>query len=384
MKLTVEKEAIITGLQTAASIIPAKAGAAYLRSIWLKASAGALAIMATDANLEFTGVYKATVETEGLTGVQGRLFVDLINKLPNGPIHLELDAGGNLLHIRRGRNSYKLTVASSDWFQPFSSCPEEGGVIWSGGVFGEYMDRVSYCIDEEDSSDPLGCLFMKHTGQGKIAMCGLNGHQFGLVNFINDSLAEKLPEKGLLIERKYLPEIRKWLSPDEIELHITDKYIYLKKENACETLSVPRAHYDYPDFNVFMEKLEVENVSRLTMARQEAAEAYARLLVFYSEQDRAVNMELKPEELTLLVRAGEVGSARESLEVEYKGDIDRIAFPTKDLVEIFSHFVSDDINMVFSGIEGPCGITGSGEGDKDYIVIIMPMKVPNGAYYSED
>ena len=37
MKLSVNKEQIIEGLQKAAAIIPAKAGAAYLRSIWLKA-----------------------------------------------------------------------------------------------------------------------------------------------------------------------------------------------------------------------------------------------------------------------------------------------------------------------------------------------------------
>ena len=42
MKLSVNKEQIIEGLQKAAAIIPAKAGAAYLRSIWLKAEKGSL------------------------------------------------------------------------------------------------------------------------------------------------------------------------------------------------------------------------------------------------------------------------------------------------------------------------------------------------------
>lgn len=51
MKLTVNKEQIIEGLQKAAAIIPAKAGAAYLRSIWLKAEEGSLAVMSTDARL---------------------------------------------------------------------------------------------------------------------------------------------------------------------------------------------------------------------------------------------------------------------------------------------------------------------------------------------
>ena len=45
MKLTVNKEQIIEGLLKAAAIIPAKAGAQYLRSIWLKAEEGSLSVM---------------------------------------------------------------------------------------------------------------------------------------------------------------------------------------------------------------------------------------------------------------------------------------------------------------------------------------------------
>lgn len=66
MIITVKKEQIIDGLQKAASIIPTKAGAAYLRSIWLQATGtgekGHLTIMATDVNIEFTGNYPASVE----------------------------------------------------------------------------------------------------------------------------------------------------------------------------------------------------------------------------------------------------------------------------------------------------------------------------------
>ncbi|MBD5607880.1 MAG: DNA polymerase III subunit beta, partial [Desulfovibrio sp.] len=62
MKLKVQKATIIDGLIKAAAVLPSKAGAAYLRSIWLKAKGGTLSIMATDANIEFMGVYPADIE----------------------------------------------------------------------------------------------------------------------------------------------------------------------------------------------------------------------------------------------------------------------------------------------------------------------------------
>ena len=62
MLFTVKKENIIEGLQKAAGIIPTRAGAAYLRSLWIKAEGEVLTIMATDANIEFTGTYPADVK----------------------------------------------------------------------------------------------------------------------------------------------------------------------------------------------------------------------------------------------------------------------------------------------------------------------------------
>ena len=72
MLFTVKKENIIEGLQKAAGIIPTRAGAAYLRSLWIKAEGEVLTIMATDANIEFTGTYPAEVKEPGLVGVNGR------------------------------------------------------------------------------------------------------------------------------------------------------------------------------------------------------------------------------------------------------------------------------------------------------------------------
>ena len=77
-----------------------------------------------------------------------------------------------------------------------------------------------------------------------------------------------------------------------------------------------------------------------------------------------------------------MGSASESLEVTYGGDIKRIAFPTRSLMDVLGHFVSAKIDMMLTGAEGPCGVRGAD--DPDYTVIIMPMKVSETTYYSEE
>ena len=382
MKLTVNKEQIIEGLLKAAAIIPAKAGAQYLRSIWLKAEEGSLSVMSTDANIEFTGRYPAEVAAPGLIGVQGRAFVDLVRQLPTGVLHLTLDeASGNLL-LEQGRRTYKLPVSGAEWFQNFSAFPAENAVTWSGDFLQDILDKVGFCISDDDAMDAIACLCMKPRGNGRIDVCGLNGHQFALVSFTHDELAERLPESGMLIQKKYLADIKKWLGVDEIELNITDKRLYLRSLDGAETLSLPRAAHEYPDYNIFMSKLASEDMHPMTLARKEAIEALGRILIFNTESDRCTYMDLSAGEALLSAQGQDVGSANESLEVAYNGDIKRIAFPTRNLLDVLGHFVSAKIDMMLTGSEGPCGIRGGD--DADYTVIIMPMKVSETTYYSEE
>jgi len=382
MKLTVNKEQIIEGLLKAAAIIPAKAGAQYLRSIWLKAEDGGLSVMSTDANIEFTGRYPAEVAKPGLIGVQGRAFVDLVRQLPTGVLHLTLDeASGNLL-LEQGRRTYKLPVSGAEWFQNFSSFPTENAVTWSGDFLQDVLDKVSFCISDDDAMDAIACLCMKPRGNGRIDVCGLNGHQFALVSFTHDELAERLPEAGMLIQKKYLQDIKKWLGVDEIELNITDKRLYLRSLDGAEMLSLPRAAHEYPDYNIFMSKLASEEMHPMTLDRKETMEALGRILIFNTESDRCTYMDLTASEALLSAQGQDVGSANESLEVNYNGEIKRIAFPTRNLLDVLGHFVSAKVEMMLTGSEGPCGIRGND--DPDYTVIIMPMKVSETTYYSEE
>lgn len=382
MKFTFVKEQIIEGLQKAANIIPTKTGAAYLRSVWLKAEDAAVSIMATDANIEFSGSYPAEVAEPGLVGVQGRAFVDLVRQLPAGNIQVTLDAASGTLLLEQGRRKYKLPVNDQVWFQNFSEFPVEGAVVWSGDFLQDILERVAFCISDDDSMDAIACIYLKPGENGRIEVCGLNGHQFALVGFTHDELAGRLPSEGVLVQKKYLQELKKWLGTDEIELNLTEKRLYLRTLEGREMLSLPRATYQYPDYMVFMSKLDAENSSALQLDRKEAVEALGRISIFNTDSDRCTYMDLHETEAVLSAQGQDVGSANESLEAVYKGDLARIAFPTRNLMDIMGHFVSARLDMILTGAEGPCGITG--KDDPDYTVIIMPMKIADTTYYNEE
>lgn len=380
MKVAINKDQIINGLQKAAAIIPDKAGSAYLRSLWLKAGDGHLSIFSTDADIEFTGGYPAEVKEPGLVGVPGRSFCDLVRKFPAGVFTMDTEKEGGSLLIERGKSRYRLPVTTPDWFQELSPYPSTEGVAWSGDFLTDLLDRITFCIEDDDSRDSLACLCFKPRGNGRVDACGLNGHQFAMVSFIHDELCARLGEDCLLIQRKYLGDMKKWLGPDEIELNMDEKRVYFKGLDGAEMLSFPRAHYEYPDYNVFMSRLDSGEVSRLCIPRQPAIEALGRIQVF-TDSMTCVYLDMAEQELALSTK-GAGGSANEVLEAEYSGDLRRIGFPNKNLLDIFTHFTSPNLDIRFTGADGPCGITGVD--DHAYTVVIMPMKTLEDSYYEEE
>ncbi len=385
MKLIIEKEKVIEGLQKATNILPQKTGAAYLRSIWIKAHDSNVTFYATDVSIEFQGTYSAQVETEGLVGVQGRFFVDLMRHLPNGKITFTLDEKNSILNIEQGRKKYKLPTNDSTWFQDFSAFPMDNSIMWSGDFFMDVLDKVSFCISDDESTDALSCMNMKpvkedSTQEFQIDVCSLNGHQFALFSFSNEDLFNILPKEGLLIQKKYISELKKWLSSDEIEFNITDKRFYLRTLNG-ETLSFPRVVYEYPDYSSFLNNV-MDSSNSLKIDRKESIEALGRLNIFNTKNISFTNFELSKDEAILSVQGQETGSAVENLFVQYVGNINKIAFPTKELVDILGHFQSATLSFRLTNDEGPCSI--QGKEDLNYLIILMPMKVNTPNYYSEE
>jgi DNA polymerase-3 subunit beta len=379
MHVRVYTEDVLEGLQKASNILPQRTGAAYLRTIWLKAEGDHLELLATDSSLEFRGSYTAEILEPGLTGVPGRSFVELFRRLPPGQISLRVDE--SVLAVEQGRRKYRLPVNDPAWFQNFSDFPETGAVIWSGDYLQELIERIFYCLGDE-GTDVLSCLLLKPAEDNFIEAAGMNGHQFALLRFAHDDLRALLPSGGILVQKKYLGELKKWLGTDEISVNLDGKRLFLRAEKNREILSLPLSSYQYPVYSSFLGRVGGDGVSLLELDRGEAQNALLRIAIFNSESNKCAYFEFSGKEAVLSSAGQDVGSATESLDVDYKGSIEKIAFPTNHLLAIFDHFSSPRLALALTDAEGPCGITG-GE-DPSYLVIIMPMKIIDDTLYQEE
>jgi len=378
MDIRLNKEEILSGIQKAAGIIPQKTGAAYLRTIWLEAESDRLKVMSTDSKLEFSGSYPATVQTDGLIGVQGRSFFELFRKLPPGEISLVADPENETLLLKQGRRKYKLPTYDAQWFQRFSAFPEDKAVVWSGAFLKGLIERISFCIADDDTDNMNFMKIAPRQEPGHIETCGLNGHQFAMQRFENQDIYDLLGENGILVAKPYLQELKKWLTGEELFFTVDEKRLFFTNKDKNEHFSLP-IHFDvFPKYQVFLSYFE-EETSQMSVDKAELLDSLERISIFNTETQRCTYFVFDNGELVLYSQGQDVGEATESLSVEYHGQLDKIAFPTRNLIEIMTHFKSDQLRFEFTHADGPCKITGNDDGE--YMVIIMPIKIQEETYY---
>lgn len=385
MKITVNKEHIEKGVVRAVSIIPAKSGISAIRSLWLKAEGDKLNIMSSDGSMEFFGSYQADIIEEGMAGIQGHVFLELMRKLPSGVFTLEKSEDSNVLSITTGRKKFTLPLSNASWFQGIEEMPAESLALWSGDMFLNSIERTEFCIEKETETPGLASLQILPLGNGTVRFTGANSFSFALYSIVNESLSEILPKEGILIQKFYLGGIKKWLSDyaGDIELCINDKRLFLRKTDENETVSLPLCSSSvFPSVNASLEKAMEKPDEYLAVDRKEFATALERATIFSDDVNPIVKLDFLDGEFDLQSSGQEKGAGKETLTCTFNGETEEIRFQAKQLISLFGHFKSPTIKMNITGDYSPCGI--HGDDDEGYIVVISPVIPEKEEYYTED
>ncbi|WP_045211989.1 DNA polymerase III subunit beta [Desulfonatronovibrio magnus] len=384
MYLRVFKEDIIEGILRCTSVISQKTGPAYLRTLWLSADDERLNIMGTDGNIEFTGSYNANVLEKGLVGVEGKKIGDLIRKLKPGEIIIRADNENNVLSIQQDKRRYKIPTTESSWFPDLDEFPEENKVLWSGEILKEIVDKTLFCIGEDES---MGTITMLKVAKGDpeysvVECCAFDNQNMSIYSFKNEDIFNLIPEEGFLISRKYIMELKKWLTNHEIEVNITTDRLFIRSEQIKESISFPLSFGTYTDYNEILKTFVSKINSRIIVNRKEFLETLDRLYIFTTDYNRAIMLQLSPQEMTITSTAVETGEASESISCDFNGDIKELIFNIRSLMDILNHFSSDDVHLNLSEETLPCKVTS--ENEKNFFVITVPVQIEEEEYYTEE
>src|SRR2546430_4346416 len=114
MKLTIERAALLKALGHVQSVVERRTTIPILSSVLLRASAGRLALSATDMDLEIVERVPSQTEQDGRTTAPAHTLYDIVRKLREGA-QIEIEASGerNSMVLRSDRKSTRLNSSHS-------------------------------------------------------------------------------------------------------------------------------------------------------------------------------------------------------------------------------------------------------------------------------
>lgn len=157
MKFTCEKALLVSAISLASRTVSPKSTIACLEGILIRAGVG---IQLTGFNLE-TGItvkVGATVLEAGSCVMPARLFFDIIRKLPDEEVTIEVDAK-YAVSIRGGASSFKITAMDADDYPDLPEVDADNGVSIPQSAMRELIGSTLFSVSENQSRPILtGCL----------------------------------------------------------------------------------------------------------------------------------------------------------------------------------------------------------------------------------
>lgn len=370
MKLTCEKQLLQWAIQTAQRCASSKSSIPVLGGILISADPGGLTFKATDLELAIECTIPAQVREEGNVVVPARYLSDLVRRLPDQTIGLELDSQTRNLVFTYSGSSFQLNTINAEDFPllPSADAEAESLLELPQPVFREIIRQVGIAA----SSDPIRPIFtgvLCEFSDGHLSMVATDTHRLARKRFSIENSNFSAPP--VIIPHRALQELSRLLKDDDINIKIVINQNLIMFVTDEFALSSRPLEGKFPDYErVIPESFK----SALTIERQGLLAALDRASLLVSNRDGTsiVKLEIKDSTLVLSSQAANLGSMREELPVEHSGEPLEIYFNSRYLIDSLRVLDSERVSMDFSGALSPCIIKPIPE--DDYLYLLLPIR----------
>jgi DNA polymerase-3 subunit beta len=368
MNLTIAKEQIIGGLQAVQNVVSNRTTLPILSNVLLRAEGERLEFTATDLDVTVACGVEAKVKKAGASTVPVKKLFGIVRELPNSEIDLEVD-DKNLCSVRSGASFYKINGLSADEFPPMPKFKEDKKVTIAQETLKAMMKKTSFAISTDESRYVLNGVFISLKDH-KMTMVATDGRRLALVDEEVD-VSEK-SQGDFIVPAKAVLELNRLLQDKgEVEIHFTENQasFRLKDEKGSSVLIVSKLiEGNYPNYR---QVIPSETKERVSLIREEFLHALKRAEIMTSEKSNSVKLTFAKNNLAITANSPEVGEARESLAINYKGKEIAIAFNPKYLIDPLNALANDEVFVELIDELSPGVLKINGP----FLYVVMPMRL---------
>jgi DNA polymerase-3 subunit beta len=368
MNLTITKEQLLNGLQAVQNVVSTRTTLPILSNVLIRAEGNRVEFTATDLDVTVSCAVEASVKTAGSVTLPVKRLFSIARELAGGEIEMEVDEK-NVCSVRCGSSFYKINGLSADEFPPMTKFKEDKKVSVTQEKLKGMMKKTSFAISTDEARYVLNGIFISLKDH-KMTIVATDGRRLALVDEEVD-ISEK-SQGEFIIPSKAVNELNRLLQ-DKGDVVI--KYA----ENQAEfTLSDDKGFAvvivtkliegNYPNYR---QVIPAETKERIGLMREELLHALKRAEIMTSEKANSVKMTFGKNNLAITANSPEVGEARESMAVNYKGKEIAIAFNPKYLIDPLNALSNDEvfIELIDELSPGVLKINGP------FLYVVMPMRL---------
>jgi DNA polymerase-3 subunit beta len=197
-------------------------------------------------------------------------------------------------------------------------------------------------------------------------------HRRNLVSIfmIDKEIKSTLEEKGIIISRRGLTELKKVLGDEEVEVAVSlqDNNCVFKTERTIVVVRLLEG--EYPDYQ---QVIPTENDKHIILDRKAFVGALRRAHVIASEKGEGVKFSVHGDSMEIKTGGPDVGNVQEEIKIDYQGGPLEVSFNARYLLDVLNIIDTEKVKVelkeeLSSGLIRPV--------DRDnYLYVIMPMRL---------
>lgn len=368
MNLTITKEQISHGLQSVQNVVSTRTTLPILSNVLLRADGNRLELTATDLDVTITCSVEATVKKPGATTMPVKKLFGIVRELTNPEIELETD-DKNVTSLRSGSSFFKIRGLGAEEFPPPPKFKEDKKVVLPQEKIKGMLRKTSFAISTDESRYVLNGIYMM-LKEHKLTMVATDGRRLALVDEEVD-VSEK-SQGEFIVPAKAVNELNRLLQDKgEVDIRYADNQaaFALKDDKGFSVLIVTKLiEGSYPNYR---QVIPAETKERIALAREEFMHALRRAEIMTSDKQNSVKLNFTKNNLAITANSPDVGEARESLAINYKGKEMAIAFNPSYVIDPLNALTTDEVFLELIDELSPGVLKINGP----FLYVVMPMRL---------
>jgi DNA polymerase III subunit beta len=367
VKISLEREALLTQLQTVSRVASTRSAIQALSGVQLAAAESGCELRATDMEVGLRVPLEADVAREGVVVLPARLLLDVVRALPAQQVSLELRAAEQDAELVSGNATFHIRTLRSEDFPPFPETDVSAVVSLPAEAFVSTALKVAGSASRDETRPVLTGILVS-AAERELRMVATDSYRLSvkettLEEPLSEAFEVNVPARAL----QELARIAAHVGDAALSISVRQNQVIF--ELGGVVLSSRLIDGQFPNYRQLLpESFEHE----LRVAAGELTDVVRRISLL-AQKNAPLRLAFAPGELTVSAQTPDVGEARESLPVAFQGESLEIGFNPEFLRAGLEAIEQGDVVLKLISPLRP-GLIEAGD-ESGFLYLIMPIRL---------